>query len=639
MADRYWVGDGTSTDWDNTDNWSTTDGGAGGASVPTNSDDVYFTSTANGNVNINVNAAALNLDFTNYNGTLSGTNRGLSIYGSLTMSPNMTNNFSYRIMFSGTNTSIKSNGIPINRIAVWGSNLTCTLLDDITLTKSDGTGLESAINVGNDSGTSKFDANGKTINFTGNNSVIDNISLTEFYNINKITGSNLILKDNIIVTNNLQLTGDSITNRLLIASDVTGVQRTITSENNINFENIDFRDIKGAGDGSWDLSAISGNSGDCGGNTDITFTTPVTTNWESGTTWSTATWSSRVPLPQDTATFTTAGTVTITQDMPRIGSVDFTGSSNKTWTTSTACSVFGGINLTDLTTLTASIQTYTFEGRGAHYLNSAGKTWNKNIILNAFNGSLTLESNLNILEKSLTITSGTFYAINGVTSYNVNSGLVSISSGTIYMGDGIWENSRDYSVAWNCRTNAVIFCGHSTIKISSVLTADTQFSGGNKTYYNFWNNTTGNYAMTFTENNTFNEIKINAGRQIKLTNSSTQSINKLTALGTSGSHITINNTSSTTKANLVKTGGVVSGCDYIDFTNIAASPANTWYVGANSTSTDSTGLILEDTPIGVYMKYWNGAAWVSKPVKYHNGSSFVEATTMKRYTGSEWVSI
>ena len=42
MADRYWVG-GTAT-WDATvgTKWSTTSGGAGGASVPTSADNVFF---------------------------------------------------------------------------------------------------------------------------------------------------------------------------------------------------------------------------------------------------------------------------------------------------------------------------------------------------------------------------------------------------------------------------------------------------------------------------------------------------------------------------------------------------------------------------------------------------------------------
>jgi hypothetical protein len=40
MADRYWVGNGG--DWSDTAHWSTSSGGAPGASVPTSSDDVYF---------------------------------------------------------------------------------------------------------------------------------------------------------------------------------------------------------------------------------------------------------------------------------------------------------------------------------------------------------------------------------------------------------------------------------------------------------------------------------------------------------------------------------------------------------------------------------------------------------------------
>lgn len=68
--------------------------------------------------------------------------------------------------------------------------------------------------------------------------------------------------------------------------------------------------------------------------------------------------------------------------MPRIGSVDFTGSSGLTWTTSTTCSVFGSINLTNLTTLSGGGQPYTFEGRGSNTLNTSGLSLSKVIILN-----------------------------------------------------------------------------------------------------------------------------------------------------------------------------------------------------------------------------------------------------------------
>ena len=40
MADRYWVGD--SGEWIDEAHWSETSGGVGGASVPTESDNVIF---------------------------------------------------------------------------------------------------------------------------------------------------------------------------------------------------------------------------------------------------------------------------------------------------------------------------------------------------------------------------------------------------------------------------------------------------------------------------------------------------------------------------------------------------------------------------------------------------------------------
>lgn len=46
MANRYWI-NGGSGDWDDTANWSSTSGGAGGASVPTSADNVFFDANSN----------------------------------------------------------------------------------------------------------------------------------------------------------------------------------------------------------------------------------------------------------------------------------------------------------------------------------------------------------------------------------------------------------------------------------------------------------------------------------------------------------------------------------------------------------------------------------------------------------------
>jgi hypothetical protein len=65
MADRYWVG-GTGS-WNSTTKWSTTSGGASGASVPTASDNAIFdaaSATAHYTVTVTDNATCANLTFT-----------------------------------------------------------------------------------------------------------------------------------------------------------------------------------------------------------------------------------------------------------------------------------------------------------------------------------------------------------------------------------------------------------------------------------------------------------------------------------------------------------------------------------------------------------------------------------------------
>jgi hypothetical protein len=77
MPDRFWVGSGSQA-WNSTTNWSATSGGAGGASVPTAADDVFFDANSNiainRNVNINVASACRRIDFKAYTGAVTMSN-------------------------------------------------------------------------------------------------------------------------------------------------------------------------------------------------------------------------------------------------------------------------------------------------------------------------------------------------------------------------------------------------------------------------------------------------------------------------------------------------------------------------------------------------------------------------------------
>jgi hypothetical protein len=91
MAYRYWVGDGGS--WWSTAHWSTSSGGAGGASVPTNADTAYFDANSfstTGQVidcgNTKLTVLDLEMSDLDQNITMTNLSGGMSIYGSLQLS-------------------------------------------------------------------------------------------------------------------------------------------------------------------------------------------------------------------------------------------------------------------------------------------------------------------------------------------------------------------------------------------------------------------------------------------------------------------------------------------------------------------------------------------------------------------------
>ena len=74
-ADRFWIS-GTASNWNNTANWSTTSGGAGGASVPGAADVALFDGNGLGNCAIDIAPTISGMNINGYSGTidLSGQN-------------------------------------------------------------------------------------------------------------------------------------------------------------------------------------------------------------------------------------------------------------------------------------------------------------------------------------------------------------------------------------------------------------------------------------------------------------------------------------------------------------------------------------------------------------------------------------
>lgn len=621
MANRYWVGGSGNWDASTTTHWAASSGGAGGQSVPTSSDNVFFDEHSNEpddtdyTVTLTAIGYCLNLTITkppSGNPTIIYSGQQIRAYGNISLLSTMTltaNNKDLIGMYgsSGTQT-LATNGISIQRIYLTGAS-TKQLTTDLTLIGSSAQfqKVSSAV----------FDANGKKVtisnNIAGQNIVFYFDSDTTFYDLT-ITGvyadsKSVETNRNITVTNNLVINGNSGINRLLIKSNTLGTQRTITAAN-VTITNADFRDIKGAGAGSWDLSAITGGSGDCGGNTDITFTTADDWYWHEGTgkfsdysKWYTATngggsqmASTRVPLPQDTCYFDAnsfdSGSQTVTQDMIRMGGVNWNGVTNTpTFTVGAAKEFYGSIKLVSGMTFSNTGGTNYFYNRGNITVECGGKSFGNNLQIYAIGGEVKLSDKFfttgNVI---LTLNNGTFDA-NNQDLYISQFASSNSNTRSIKMGSGTWElygKAGNFTIFNLYTSTGLTFdAGTSTIKLSFALDGICHFYGGGKTFYNIWNATTNNSStryIHFRYNETWNDFKIDAGCFIMLDQASTHTVTTFTTPNT-GTPINIrrDNYGGNANAILTKVGGGTISCDYIDIDYITGNPDTTWYMGTHST--------------------------------------------------------
>ena len=678
-ADRYLVGTG-SRNWNDTANWSTTSGGSGGASVPTSADNVFFdANSGTGTVTVNTIANMLNFDVSATTAiTLSNAAYAFNVYGNLALSTNLTVSFTSTgyLYFKSTSTgkTITSNGNTSswNRIYFDGIGGGWTLQDnwnmgstvvyptngtfntnDKTITSNSwningsitlnlGASTINTVNWFFTAGT--INAGTSTINCIGNINTFNGAGKT-YYNlyINQTTGSRqftingvnsfnnievangslsaeILLAANQTVTGTLTITGNNSTNyRLLVASNTIGTTRTITCNGTITASNVDFRDITGAGSASWNLSAITGGSGDCGGNSGITFTaaqkqyfkhTSGAVNFSDATKWfsdfSPRTTAGRVPLPQDdwdmdASSFT--GTSTVTVNCPRIGrSCDMSGVNQAvTWSLANAIEVYGSYILGNNITLSAGFNNISLLGLGSLTFNPYGKASNGSLILNT-SGSYLMQGNFTA--DNYTITRGTINQ-NG---YEITVRYLLLST------NGILSTNNLITITGSTALNAlnvsgtIISYSGSLIKFNpSSGTSTITIIGGGQTYnkVQFSGSHTGNFDIT--GSNTFAELIIDAGRKVRVTAGTTQNIGKLTAVGTAGSPITLTSVTAA-QHTLNYTGSGLVECNYLNLSYSNAAQANKFYAGANSTNGGNNTNWIFTAPPASGPK-WNGITY------------------------------
>ena len=552
MASYYFHNQGGN--WTDTTKWAASDASAllniNDGATPTASDDVFLTANS-GQCTISAASVGKSLNCTGYTGTLTHNAFTLTLSGSATFVSGMTY----------PNVSSTSGALSFNASA--------------TLTTG-GKRMKAILTSG-------------TMTLT----VGDNLTFLDAKTASLSIGTSTTFNQN-----GFAIAGDSSVNRLLIQTSVLGTQRTITNMTT-SFSNVDFRDIAPAS-GSVDLSAITGLSGDCGGNTNITFTTAATQTYTGGTdSWSTAArWTSRVPLPQDNVSMAGVTGGTITADMPRLGkSIDWTGASGSpTFTNSIATTSYGSITQISAMTATWS-NTHTLEGRSSFAITSAGKSFG-NLTQAAFGGTYTLQDALTSTAV-LTVANGTF----DTGSFNVTlstqftftgSALRQVNFGSSTINPGASGN------IWNIGgSNLTVNAGTSTIVFTDTGAGSKTFTGASQTYNNLSISGGGAGAVIITGANTFNRIYTNGGgtKSITLPGSTTTTIVSGQGLNNGTNVITF--TASAGSATVAKSGGGIVDWKSVNLTNIIASAADTWYAGTAPPSVDgggNTNWIFLDAP-------------------------------------------
>lgn len=584
MADRFWVG-GTGSWAATTTNWSATSGGSGGASLPTAADDVYFDANS-GSGTVTVTTATRlckSLSFrglsgtSDYTGTFAQSGTGsITISGGLTLSASTTYTYAGALTFNGSGGfNITANGVSLSASSITINNVSLTLsftdafVTTGSLVLTGGVLLGSTISVGSFTLTSN--SLSRVVSFTSMN----------------FTGAGTLATIGATQTNFVF----SVTNLYITGSQSSA--RTLVTSGSFLFP---YAYLAGSGTGS------------------ISFTSGAGT------------------LQPCNVTVTNTGGAIISLGTGLYGDIIFQSGTNAVWTNaaSQTLTIQGNITLTSTQASPTLTPAITLNGGGgtAQTITSAGKSFVTGVITindvgnnvtytfaDAFSsnaavtitatgivGSLNINANfsLTLATNTLTLTAGTLNINNGA---NITCGLFSSNnsnSRTINMGSGTWTLTGTGTV-WNLATTTGLTFNaqQSRILINNTATPGTgaNFSGGGLTYY------TVEYARgastatnTISGNNTFANFIDNtstAAHAFTWTSGSTNTFYKFNVRGSAGALITFGTV--TTAAFLVKVGQGIVNCNYITLLtgNTSASPANTWYRGANGTGT-STGWVASN---------------------------------------------
>lgn len=562
MAVKYWYKAANGSDnWSTAGNWYFGSGGTGGAAgLPTASDDVIFDGNS-GTGTITIAAAATCRSLyaqSGFSGTIAGTST-LAVSGSntgtsagLAFEVDLGVNYTYSgtITFSGTGGYVTifptaSSPMVFNSATGTWDMFVYSSINTVTLTT--GTLLSS----GGFTISGLLTHTAGTINFG---------TVTHF--IGRFNSNNSNTRTIDFGTSTINITGNN--NTVWTTSTSTGLTTSGTATLNFTYSGA-------TGTRSILTGGIAANVSITAG-TDTINDSTGTQNYNnldftgfSGTFNSTANKNIRGNIIFST-----------TQALTGTTSIIFLGASVTQTITSNGLTIPYPITINSATTTVQYIGTLTT----SNAITVTTGTFN-------INGNLTIPSG-----STFTLTAGTINVNNGA---NISCGLFNSNNSnvrTLNMGWGTWTITGAGS-PWTIASTGLTFnAQQSRILFNNTGGLNITFAAGGLTYYTVEFSRTG--GCTITGSNTFANFIDNsalAAHGFTFQSGATQTFYKFNVRGAAGTLVTIG--SGGTPAFLVKAGqGIVCYSDYLSLAtgNTSASPANTWYRGANSTGT-STGWI------------------------------------------------
>jgi Carbohydrate binding domain len=499
-------------------------------------------------------------------------------------------------VFSSTNTNTRALTLGSSTINISGASWNFATVTNLTVAANTATVELDAAN--GSFITGNFNWNGLSVAANwgpGTNSVVASSGAT-IANLT-VAGAGQLFGE-LAITGSITVTGtftsngiSPAVNRILVRSNSSGVPATITAAV-VSVSNTDFADIVAAGAGSWNLAANS--VGNAGGNTGITFTTPVTRyarsvggNWSSTTTWASTSGGgagASVPIVHDTVILDAAtGSATVTTDgtrLPTITATGFTGTLNMNSTQSAIFSFFGSLTLAaGMTFNNTGSAIMTFQGRGSHTITMAGKSFGTGaLIVSAPGGTYTLQDAFTAggsftLQRGTWATNGQTFTVTAVSSTGTETRAFNFGASTVNLTNTAAANSWFVS-----GTGITVTAGSSTIAYSTASANTRGFVGGGMTYGKLQYTVAASTGqLTVDGSNTFGEIEVTGGaRTLAFTAGTTNTLTTWNVNGTGSYQVTVRGTTAS-RGTVAKAGGGVAVGEFLTVQDMAATPATTFF--------------------------------------------------------------